>query len=227
VRKAFSLVVDKQMLTEKVTQAGEVPTDAFTPAGTAGYQPPAGLGPRNVELARKLLADAGYPGGAGFPSVNYLYTNRSETDDKIAVELQSMFRAELGVTIQLSKQEWATYLNTQSALAYDMSRSSWVGDYKDPNTFLDMFMSGGGNNNTGWANPRYDELIRRASQETDQAKRYDIFRQAETLLIHDEVPVLPLFNYVVIMMYDDTRLGGVQGNITDEHPVRAMFWKKR
>lgn len=226
VRKAFSLVVDKQMITEKVTQAGEIVADAFTPPGTAGYQPPPGLGPRNVELARKLLAEAGYPGGKGFPSVNYLYTNRSETDDKVAVELQSMFRTELGVNIQLSKQEWATYLNTQSALNYDMSRSSWVGDYKDPNTFLDMFMTGGGNNNTGWGNPKYDEFIRAAAKETDQAKRFDLFRQAETLLVNVDCPVLPLFNYVVIMMFDHNKLGGVEGNITDEHPVRAMYWKK-
>jgi oligopeptide transport system substrate-binding protein len=227
VRKAFSLVVDKQLITEKVTQAGEVPADAFTPPGTAGYQPPPGLGPKNADLARKLLAEAGYPGGAGFPSVSYLYTNRSEADDKIAVELQSMFRAELGVTVQLSKQEWSVYLNTQSALNYDMSRSSWVADYNDPNTFLDMFMSGGGNNNTGWTNARYDELIRSANTEPDKAKRFEIFRAAETLLVREDVPVLPLFNYVVIMMYDHDKLGGIQGNITDEHPVRAMFWKKR
>src|SRR5690242_3947648 len=75
VRKAFAMVVDKDLLTNKVTQAGEVPTDAFVPAGTAGYQPPEGLH-RNVELARKLLAEAGYPGGAGFPVVRYLYTNK-------------------------------------------------------------------------------------------------------------------------------------------------------
>jgi oligopeptide transport system substrate-binding protein len=226
VRKAFSMVVDKQLLTEKVTQAGEVPTNAFTPAGTAGYQPPEGIG-RNVQLARKLLAEAGYPGGAGFPVVRYLYTNRAEVDDKIAVELQAMFRSELGITIQLSKQEWSTYLNTQSALDYDFSRSSWVGDYKDPNTFLDMFMAGGGNNNTGWINQRYDELIRLAGQEPNQEKRFAYFREAETLLVREDVPVLPLFNYVVIMLYDHDRLGGVQGNITDEHPLRCMYWKQR
>jgi oligopeptide transport system substrate-binding protein len=226
VRKAISLVVDKQLLTDKVTQAGEVPASAFVPPGTAGYQPPEGL-KRDVALARQLLADAGYPNGAGFPVVRYLYTNRSETDDKIAVELQSMLRAELGINIQLSKQEWAVYLNTQSALDFDMSRSSWVGDYKDPNTFLDMFMTGGGNNNTGWSNARYDELIRLAGQETNQEKRFEHFREAETLLVRDEVPICPLFNYVVIMMYDGERLGGIQGNLTDEHPIRAMYWKNK
>jgi oligopeptide transport system substrate-binding protein len=225
VRKAFSLVVDKQMITEKVTQAGEVPANAFTPPGTAGYQPPAGL-ERDPELARKLLAEAGFPGGANFPVVRYLYTNRSEADDKIAVELQAMFKRELGVNVQLAKQEWAVYLNSQSGLDFDLSRSSWVGDYKDPNTFLDMFLAGGGNNNTGWINQRYDELIHKAAIETDKEKRHALFREAETILVRDEVPVLPLYTYVVIMMYDGDRLGGVRGNITDEHPVRAMYWKK-
>jgi oligopeptide transport system substrate-binding protein len=226
VRRAFSLVVDKSLLTEKVTKAGEVVADAFTPPGTAGYQPPKGI-QRDVTEAKALLAKAGYPNGAGFPVVRYLYTNRSEVDEKIAVELQAMFKRELGISIVLEKKEWAVYLNSLSALDYDFCRSSWVGDYKDPNTFLDMFVTGGGNNNTGWGNPRYDELIKLAGSEVDRTRRFDYFREAEILLIHDELPICPLFNYVVIMLYHGERLGGVQGNLTDEHPFRAMYWKDR
>ena len=224
VRKAFSMVVDKTLLTEKVTQAGEPVTDAFVPPGTAGYQPPAGV-KRDPDAARKLLAEAGFPGGAGFPVVRYLYTNTSETDEKIAVEVQAMFRRELGISVLLTKQEWAVYLNSLSALDYDLCRSSWVGDYKDPNTFLDMFVTGGGNNNCGWSNPRYDELIALAAKESDGAKRFDQFREAETILIRDEMPICPLFNYVVIMFYS-ARLGGVEGNLVDEHPFRTMHWKQ-
>lgn len=225
VRKAFSMVVDKVLLTEKVTQAGEPPTDAFVPPGTAGYQPPAGV-KRDPDAAKKLLAEAGFPGGAGFPVVRYLYTNKSETDEKIAVEVQAMFKRELGISVLLAKQEWAVYLNTLSALDFDFCRSSWVGDYQDPNTFLDMFLTGGGNNNCGWSNARYDELIALAAKETDGAKRFDIFREAETILIRDEMPVCPLFNYVVLMFYSD-RLGGVAGNLMDEHPFRTMHWKTK
>jgi oligopeptide transport system substrate-binding protein len=225
VRKAFSMVVDKTLLTEKVTQAGEPPTDAFVPPGTAGYQPPAGV-KRDPEAARKLLAEAGFPGGAGFPVVRYLYTNKSETDEKIAVEVQAMFKRELGISVLLAKQEWAVYLNSLSALDFDFCRSSWVGDYNDPNTFMDMFLTGGGNNNCGWSNKRYDELIALAAKETDKAKRYDIFREAETILIRDEMPVCPLFNYVVLMFYSD-RLGGIAGNLMDEHPFRTMHWKTK
>ena len=225
VRKAFSMVVDKTLLTEKVTQAGEPPTDAFVPPGTAGYQPPAGV-KRDPEAARKLLAEAGFPGGAGFPVVRYLYTNKSETDEKIAVEVQAMFKRELGISVLLAKQEWAVYLNSLSALDFDFCRSSWVGDYNDPNTFMDMFLTGGGNNNCGWSNKRYDELIALAAKETDKTKRYDIFREAETILIRDEMPVCPLFNYVVLMFYSD-RLGGIAGNLMDEHPFRTMHWKTK
>ena len=225
VRKVFSMVVDKTLLTEKVTQAGEPPTDAFVPPGTAGYQPPAGV-KRDPEAARKLLAEAGFPGGAGFPVVRYLYTNKSETDEKIAVEVQAMFKRELGISVLLAKQEWAVYLNSLSALDFDFCRSSWVGDYNDPNTFMDMFLTGGGNNNCGWSNKRYDELIALAAKETDKTKRYDIFREAETILIRDEMPVCPLFNYVVLMFYSD-RLGGIAGNLMDEHPFRTMHWKTK
>ena len=225
VRKALSMVVDKALLTEKVTQAGEPSANAFVPPGTAGYEPPAGH-KRDPEAARKLLVEAGFPGGAGFPVVRYLYTNKSETDEKIAVELQAMFKRELGISVLLTKQEWAVYLNSLSALDYDFCRSSWVGDYKDPNTFLDMFLTGGGNNNCGWSNARYDGLIALAAKETDGEKRFGLFREAETILIRDEMPVCPLFNYVVIMFYSE-RLGGIQGNLTDEHPLRTMYWKTK
>jgi oligopeptide transport system substrate-binding protein len=224
VRKAFSLIVDKALLTDKVTQAGEPVADAFVPPGTAGYQPPAGT-KRDPDAARKLLAEAGFPGGAGFPVVRYLYSNKSDTDEKVAVEVQAMFKKELGISVLLTKQEWAVYLNSLSAIDYDFCRSSWVGDYKDPNTFLDMFVTGGGNNNCGWSNQRYDELIALAAKETDGAKRFDQFREAETILIRDEMPITPLFYYVMIMFYSD-RLGGVEGNLVDEHPIRTMYWKK-
>lgn len=226
VRKAFALVVDKQLFTDKVTKAGEPPADGFVPPGTGGYQPPEGL-KRDPELARKLLAEAGYPNGQGFPVVHYLYTNKTETDEKIAVELQATIRKELGVSIQLSKQEWAVYLNSLSALDYDFCRASWVGDYNDPNTFLDMFTKGSGNNNTGWTDPRYDDLIKQAGQETDREKRFALFREAETMLVREAVTVVPLFNYVVIMFYQDAKLGGVRGNLMDEHPFRTMYWKTR
>lgn len=227
VRLAFCLVVDKLHLTEFITRAGEVPATSFTPPGAGGgYEPPPGY-EREVEKARKLLAEAGYPGGQGFPLFSYLYRADSELDQDIAVELQGMFKRELGINMQLTRQEWTVYLNTQVALDYDVCRSSWVGDYNDPNTFLDMFITDGGNNRTGWGNKAYDDLIAAAGREVDKAKRFEIFRQAEKILVTDEAPICPLYYYVGIQFYDPERLGGVEPNLLDEHPLKAMYWKKR
>ncbi len=223
VRQAFSLVIDKQSLVEKITRAGEVPAMSLVPPGTAGYQPPPGLA-RDVGRAKQLLADAGFPGGRNFPLISYLYSE-GELNEAIAVELQSMWRNELGVTINLHRQEWKVYLRSMSSLDYDISRASWVGDYKDPNTFLDMFLTNGGNNRTGWSNATYDQLIAEAAREIDTQKRFDIFRRAEHLLIAGETPFCPLYFYVGIQFYDPAKLGGIEANLLDAHPIKAMYWK--
>ncbi len=225
VRRAFSLVIDKNLIVEKITRAGEVAADVFVPPGLEGYLPPDGLA-ADPEEARRLLAEAGFPGGAGFPLVSYLYSD-SELNEAIAVELQSMWRRELGVNVALNRQEWKVYLNSMSNLDYDIARSSWVGDYPDPNTFLDMFVTGGGNNRTGWSSPEYDRLIADAAREADPARRFAILREAEAMLVTGQVPVCPLYFYVGIQLYDPEKIGGIAPNVLDEHPIKAMFRKDR
>ena len=221
VRRAFSLVVDKPSIVERITRAGEVPADSFVPPGAGGYEPPPGV-ERNADEARRLLAEAGYPGGEGFPMVTYLYSE-GELNEAIAVELQGMWRRELGVNVQLLRQEWKVYLRSLSTLDYDIARSSWVGDYPDPNTFLDMFVTGGGNNRTGWSDPDYDKLIGAAAAELDPAKRHDLLRRAEEILVNEQMPVCPIFFYVGIQLYDGRKLGGIEGNVLDEHPLKAIY----
>jgi len=224
VRKAFSLAVDKAAIVGRITRAGELPADSFVPPGAGGYEPPEGMA-HDADEARRLLAAAGYPGGRGFPMVTYLYSE-GEMNEAIAVELQSMWRQELGVNVQLLRQEWKVYLRSLSALDYDIARSSWVGDYPDPNTFLDMFVTGGGNNRTGWGDAEYDRLIAQAAAEADREKRFGILREAENILVNGQAPVCPVFFYVGIQLYDSKKLGGIEGNLLDEHPLKAMFWKK-
>jgi oligopeptide transport system substrate-binding protein len=225
VRKAFSLVVDKRRIVEKITRAGELAAQGFVPPGISGYAGTEGL-TRDLTAARELLASAGFPNGTGFPLVNYLYS-KGDLNEAIAVELQSMWREALGVNVNLVRQEWKVYLNSLSLLDYDIARSSWVGDYPDPNTFLDMFLTGGGNNRTGWTNARYDELIARASRELQPSTRLDILRAAEDLLVKESVPVCPLYYYVGIQLYDSERIGGIRANVLDEHPLREIFRKDR
>ncbi len=226
VRTALSLAIDKGLITEKITRAGELPADSFTPPNTAGYYPPPGL-KRDVVRAKQLLAEAGFPDGKGFPIVYYLYKGESDLDRDIAVELQGMWRDTLGITVQLQQQEWKVYLASLSSLDYDLCRSSWVGDYKDANTFLGCFVTGDGNNRTGWSNKRFDECIAAAGAELDREKRFGLFREAEKLLVTDEVAICPLYYYVGVLFYDDDRLGGIEANLTDEHPIKSLFWKKR
>ena len=226
VRRAFSMVIDKQSIVDRITRAGELAADSFVPPGAGGYEPFGQCGRNGVEEARRLLAEAGFPGGKGFPMVNYLYSE-GELNEAIAVELQSMWRQSLGVNVQLLRQEWKVYLNSMSRLDYDIARSSWVGDYPDPNTFLDMFVTGGGNNRTGWSDPRYDQLIAAAAAETDRPARYEILREAEKILVCEEMPICPLYFYVGIQLYDSKKLGGIEGNVLDEHPLKAMFWRDR
>ena len=127
--------------------------------------------------------------------------------------------------MQLARQEWKVYLNSLGSLDYGIARSSWVGDYPDPNTFLDLFLSGSGNNRTGWSNATYDLLIAEAAAESDPGKRLEILRKAEGFLVCEEAPIAPLFFYVGIQLYDSERLGGIEANVLDEHPLREMYRK--
>lgn len=225
VRQAFSLAVDKRRIVQKITRAGELPAASFVPPGIPGYEPPDGMS-FDPAAARKLLAEAGYPDGKGFPRPSYLY-NESEQNESIAVEIQSMLRENLGVDITLSRQEWKVYLNSLSSLDYDMARSSWVGDYPDPNTFLDMFVTGNGNNRTGWSDPGYDQLITDAAKETNPARRFEILGQAENLLVNEQAPICPLFFYVGIQLFDPNKLAGILPNVLDEHPLKSISRKDR
>ena len=223
VRRAFGLCLDRQRLVDRVTRMGEPAAYSFVPPGCGGYEPPRPEQLFDVEEARRLLAEAGYPGGRGFPLVRYLFPIL-ETDLAMAIELQSMWENALGVKILPQKQEWKVYLDSMRKVNYDICRSPWVGDYNDPNTFLDMFLSESGNNRTGWKSVEYDQLIAAAAMEVDRDRRFAIFREAETLLIQKEAVISPVWHYVGVQFYWPDRLAGVQSNLVDEHPFRCMRW---
>jgi oligopeptide transport system substrate-binding protein len=153
----------------------------------AGYDTPHAVS-YNPEEARKLLAEAGYPGGKGFPRLKYLIASR-ETAATVAQAIQAMWRKELGIEVEIENKEWTAYLAAMQELNYDLAGSGWIGDFLDPLTFLEMWTAGNGNNLTGWTNPKFEELLKASHQEADPAKRYQLLQQAETIMT-SEAPVL-------------------------------------
>ena len=230
VRKALAMAIDKQRIVDKLRKSGEPVATHLVPPGVANYQSPPGL-PHDPEQARRLLADAGYRDGQGFPTIEYLFDSSgggaSIIHGKIGVEIQQMWQRELGLKVELRQMEKKVFLKAQSSLQYDVSRSSWIGDYNDPSTFLDLFLSNNGNNRTGWKNTRYDELMRQANLQTDIARRAELLQQAESLLVRDEVPFIPLFFYNGFNYYNPERVQGIYPNILDLHPINAIRKKVR
>lgn len=222
VRRALALTIDKKRLVERITRGGEQPASSQTPPGIPGYQPPEGLG-YDPDAARKLLAQAGYPGGRGFRPFQYLCDTTSRQHEQIAVELQEMWRRELGIAMEIRTMEWKTYLRAQADLDYDLCRSSWISDYIDPNSFLDMFMSNNGNNRTGWKDARYDDLLREANSQVDRDRRAQTLRKAEELLVRQEAPVASVYYYSGLEYHDETKVKGIHPNLLDVHPIRVIY----
>lgn len=220
VRRAFALAIDKETIVERITRGNEPIAQSLTPRGIADYDPPEGL-PSDPTTAQGLLKLAGFPEGRGFPRVSLLY-NKSELNEQIAVEIQAQWKRVLGVEVELRNQEWATYLRSLDELDFDIARSSWVGDYDDPNTFLDCFVTGRGNNRTGWSDPTYDSLLNRALAEPNPTKRLQLLASAETILVTQALPIIPLYHFVGCLMFNPSRWEGLYPNLLDEHPFSEI-----
>lgn len=207
VRQALALAIDRNAIVTQITKGGQVPAYALVPEGI-----PEGNGDfrlnggdffqEDVEKARQLLAEAGYPNGQGFPTLTILY-NTSEGHQRIAEAIQEMWKNNLGINVQLTNQEWGVYLDSRSTGDYEIARAGWIGDYIDPMTFIDMFVTGGGNNDTNWGNAQYDALVNTAKKSADAAERFKAMHEAEAILM-DEMPIMPIYFYTrVIMVSED------------------------
>jgi oligopeptide transport system substrate-binding protein len=186
VRRAVSMAVDRNIFA-KILRRGERPADCWIPPSLAGYSASSGAG-YDPELARKLLAEAGFPGGKRFPVVGLLYPNREDT--RLVVEsIQDQLKRNLNVKIDLINQEWKVYLETLHRDPPPLYRSSWGADYPDPETFMNLFTSHNGNNSTRWSNQIYDQLIEQAEAEQNPTVRAKLYEQADTLLCRQEAPI--------------------------------------
>lgn len=166
VRKALNLAFDRSVVTEQILGLGQLPAFGLVPPGMPGYTPPASEIRYDPTAARKLLAEAGYPDGKGIAELGILY-NTHESHKQIAEFLADQFRRNLGIPANAYNQEWQSYLETTRKRNYDLARAGWIGDYQDPNTFLDTMVTDGGNNNTGFSSAAFDALIRAAGNPAD------------------------------------------------------------
>ena len=210
IRKAFSLVIDRNYIVENVSQAGEVPADGYVPNGVNDAAGPGSddfrtVGgsyysiseedyEKNCEEARQLLADAGYPNGEGFPTVEYLY-NTADNHKKIGEALQNMWQTELGVTVNLNNQDWNVFLQNRKDGNFQIARNGWIADYNDPCSFLDMWYTDGGNNDAQYSNPDYDAAIDAAKATSDPEERMKAFHEAEDILIGQDSVLAPIYFY--------------------------------
>src|SRR5438094_966006 len=211
------------VIVENVTRGGQLPAYYFTPPDTVGYTSRSAIR-YDPEGARKLLAQAGYPGGKGFPPFDILY-NTSESHKAVAEAIQQMWKRELGIDARLLNQEWKVYLDTEKRKDYDVSRAGWIGDYADPSTFLETFLAESGNNRTGWANAEYDRLVKEASRLGDRETRYELFQKAEAIFL-DEMPVIPIYHYTrVYLLRPEVR--GWNATILDHHPYPYVWLAPR
>jgi oligopeptide transport system substrate-binding protein len=132
-----------------------------------------------------------------------------------------MWKRYLGINVTLVNQEWKVYLSSKTKKEYDIARMGWIGDYNDPNSFLDLWLTGGGNNNTGWSNKQYDSLIFAASEAADPALRFTLFNQAESLFL-DELPAIPIYFYTNVYLLKPSVKGWYQ-NILNMHNFKFIY----
>lgn len=222
VRQALSLATDREELARNVTKGGQMPAASYVPPGIPGYEGTPRL-EFNPEKAKALLAEAGFPEGKGLPPVEILY-NTSEQHKKIAEVMQQMWRKHLGLEVRLLNQDWKVYLDSTNSLDYDLARAAWIGDVMDPMNFLEMWLTDGGNNRTGYANPAYDALIQQAYAEPDTAKRFALLKQAEDIVLED-LPIVPIYFYTRKYL-QSPEVKGYVPNVLGYHRFQDFYIEK-
>ena len=201
VRRAFALALNREELVNDVLHGTKKPAYAWVPTGFTDpttkqdFREEGGdLFKENVEEAKKLLAEAGYPDGKGLPPITLLY-NTNEDHKAVAEAVQEMWKKNLGVEVEIQNQEWKVYLQTRKTGQAQIARAGWSGDYLDPMTFADYLLSTGTNNYGKYGNPKYDELVKTAQDSNDQTVRMKAMHDAEKIAI-DDMGVLPVYFYV-------------------------------
>ncbi|MBT9433218.1 peptide ABC transporter substrate-binding protein [Candidatus Sodalis endolongispinus] len=197
VRKALSYAIDRRIIAGKVVGSGEKPAWHFTPDVTVGFKPAAGYLQQHSQQeldvqARALMQAAGY-GPDKHLTLTLLY-NTSESNQKIAIAVASMWKKTLGVNVKLVNQEWKTYIDSRNTGNFDVVRASWIGDYNEPSTFLSLLTSTHSGNIAKFSDPAYDQLLQQASRETQPQRLSEDYNKAEAM-IAEQAPIAPIYQF--------------------------------
>ncbi len=215
-RKALSLAIDRELIVKSILKGNQKISYSFTPPDENGYNPKTKLDFNPIK-AKEFLEKSGYD--VNNPPLEILY-NTSEGHQKIAQAIQQFWLKELGIKITLTNVDWKVYLDRESQGQYQISRAGWIGDYVDPNSFLDMMVTDRGNNKTGWSNKQYDSYVKKATFANNEAERLRNFSRAEEILM-DELPIIPIYTYTRVYMLRN-EVKGWYPNMLDTHPYQFI-----
>ena len=224
LRKALSLAIDRKILAEKITKAGEFPTMSWVPEGMNHYKtqrtPESKLSQKErVAKAKALYKKAGYSKDKPV-EIEILY-NTSENHKKIAIAISAMWKQTLGVKTTLRNEEWKVYLSSRTQRQFQAIRASWIGDYDDASTFLDLLRSDIGTMNpSAWKNEKFDSLMKQAETEADANKREKMMQQAEQVML-DDTAIIPIYHYTSKHLVNPKIKGWVD-NVMDVHSSRFL-----
>ena len=221
VRHALAAAINQASLIDNVLQGGQLPAHGITPP-FGDYVTPNAVN-FDPEKAKKLLADAGFPDGKGFPEFKFLTTDR-DAGRRNAEAFQAMWKKHLNINIRIEQREWTTYLQRQYDKDYDICAGGWIGDYLDPTTFLEMWIKDGGNNNTAWSSTEYEAKLREAENTADAKRRLEILAEAESILVKD-LPVIPVYWYTTNYLLR-TEVEGWDPLLLNNHPFKFVRLKQ-
>ncbi len=199
VRRALSMAIDKRPIVQTIMRMGQPVATTYIPTGAfKEYRSPPGLS-FDPAAAQQLLAEAGFAGGKGFPRLSLLYNNEGD-HQYVAQNICAQWAKNLGVQIATEGIEIKMFRKRLHDKQYDIARASWIGDYNDPSTFTDKYLSTSENNDSAWKSPQYDRLCASAALEPDADKRLRMLEQAEAILL-SEAPIIPIYHYVNAYMF--------------------------
>ncbi len=228
LRLALSMALDRDLLTDKVTQFGERPSYTLVPPGIRDFVSPKpewadwSQLERSAE-ARRLYAAAGYDQDK--PLRIEIRYNTGQNNKKMALAVASLWKQVLGVQATLFNEEWKVFLqNREQKVLTQVFRAGWISDYADPYSFLELFRTGHGRNDFGYSNTLYDSLLGEVASERIPSRRRRLMFETERVLLAD-MPFIPVYTYVTKRLVDP-RLRGWQSNVMDHHYTKDMFLLK-